>query len=70
MDAGATGNDNSLPMVPIPRVERFTGWVQFFTEWQRVVKQLCDDWPYPKLKIQNPHDDWEQAYQQIDTFLR
>jgi hypothetical protein len=47
----------------------FVGWVQFFTEWQRVVTQLFNNWPHEKIKIQNPHDDWESAYQQIDSFL-
>jgi hypothetical protein len=48
----------------------FAGWVQFFTEWQRVVTQLFNDWPHDKIKIQNPHDGWESAYQQIDAFLQ
>ena len=48
----------------------FNGWVQFFTEWQQVVTQLFIDWPHDKIKIQNPHDDWESVYQQIDAFLQ
>jgi thymidylate kinase len=47
----------------------FAGWVQFFAEWQRVITQLFNDWPHRKIKVQNPHDDWERAYQQIDDYL-
>ena len=47
----------------------FAGWVQFFTEWQTVVGYLYDDWPHRKLKIQNPHDDWDKAIQTIDSCL-
>ena len=48
----------------------FAGWVQFFTEWQQVVTQLFNYWPHRKIKIHNPHDDWESAYQQIDDFMK
>jgi hypothetical protein len=47
----------------------FTGWMQFFTEWQEVVMRLYDYWPLRKIKIQNPHADWQRAYQQIDAVL-
>ena len=47
----------------------FAGWVQFFEEWQRVAERLYHDWPHRKIKIQNPHDDWERAYRQIDAIL-
>jgi hypothetical protein len=47
----------------------FAGWVQFFLEWQQVAEQLFNDWPHRKVKIQNPHNDWETAYRQIDACL-
>lgn len=48
----------------------FAGWVLFFQEWQLVAEQLYRDWPYLKTKIDNPHDDWARAYQQIYRFLQ
>lgn len=48
----------------------FAGWVQFFREWQAVAERLFDDWPHRKLKIQDPYEDWERAYQQIYAFLQ
>jgi len=48
----------------------FTSWVQFFSEWQLVVEKLYQDWPHQKIKIQNPHDNWGIAYQQIDAFFK
>ena len=48
----------------------FGGWAQFFEEWQPVAELLYSDWPFGKIKIRNPHDDWEQAYQQMYHFLQ
>jgi hypothetical protein len=52
------------------RLTDFAGWVQFFREWQAVLERLFNDWPHPKLKICNAHDDWAQAYRQMETFLQ
>ncbi len=46
------------------------GWMQFFREWQEVAERLYCDWPYRKTKINNPHDDWEQAHQKMYRFLQ
>ena len=46
-----------------------SGWVQFFNEWQAVAAQLFRDWPYAKIKITNPHDDWGVAYQEMVRFF-
>jgi hypothetical protein len=50
-------------------VQGIDGWVQFFGEWQAVAERLYNDWPYRKTKINNPHDDWGQAYQNMYGFL-
>jgi hypothetical protein len=50
-------------------VQGIDGWLQFFGEWQAVAERLYYDWPYRKIKINNPHDDWEQAYQKMCGFL-
>ena len=48
----------------------FAAWVDFFKEWQPVVKRLFADWPYSRLKIRNPHENWENAYHQLHAFLQ
>jgi hypothetical protein len=48
----------------------FMGWIQFFREWGSVAEKLYKDWPHRKLKINDPHADWERAYRQMDSFLQ
>jgi hypothetical protein len=60
----------SYPWFQSRGLRDFSGWVQFFKEWHEVVTRLYNDWPFRKIKIQNPHDDWGSAYQQIDGFLQ
>ena len=60
----------SYPWFQSRGLSDFAGWVQFFEEWQRMVQRLYNDWPYRKIKIQNPHEDWEKAYQQMYSFLQ
>jgi hypothetical protein len=47
----------------------FAAWVEFFKEWQGVVDRLYGDWPFLKIKIQNPHDNWAESYAQLHAFL-
>lgn len=51
------------------RLTDFVSWIQFFREWQAVAEGLFDDWPHRKLNIQNAHQDWAQAYRQMEEFL-
>jgi hypothetical protein len=46
------------------------GWVEFFQEWQIVAEQLYRDWPYRKIRVEDPHDDWARAYQRLYRFLQ
>jgi hypothetical protein len=46
------------------------GWIEFFTEWQKVAEILYRDFPYQKVIIENPHEDWDRAYQQMMGFLK
>ena len=46
------------------------GWVQFFREWQEIAELLYSDWPYRKIKVPNPHEDWDQAHQRMYHFLQ
>ena len=50
-------------------LDGFDGWLGFFQEWVVVADELFDDWPYRKARIENPHEDWERAYQQMLSFL-
>ena len=45
------------------------GWIKFFTEWQEVAEILYKDFPYRKVIIENPYEDWNQSYQQMIEFL-
>lgn len=47
----------------------FSGWLEFFEAWLDVAEELYTRWPYKKLKIENPHDNWELAYSKIDQYL-
>jgi thymidylate kinase len=47
----------------------FDGWVDFFTEWLEVAEILYQRWPHSKVKVENPHDDWDRASATIDAFL-
>ncbi len=51
-------------------LNNFEGWIQFFEEWQGVKDRLYHDWPFSKMTISNPHDDWDVAYQQLYRFLQ
>ena len=46
------------------------GWIWFFEEWQAVAGLLFQDWPFHKIRIANPHENWNRAYQQIHEFLQ
>ena len=48
----------------------FSGWVRFFETWGKVADRLFNDWQSHKTKIVNPHENWENAYQQINSFLQ
>lgn len=48
----------------------FSGWVQFFQEWQGVAEQLYEHWPHPKLRVVNAHNAWGNAHRQICDFLQ
>jgi hypothetical protein len=48
----------------------FSGWLEFFGEWLEVAEELYRRWPYRKLKVENPHDDWGLAYSKIEAYLR
>jgi hypothetical protein len=66
----ALGATTTYPWFTSRGLKDFAGWVLFFKEWQSVVERLYIDWPYPKVKILNPHEDWARAYDQMALFLQ
>ena len=48
----------------------FSGWLEFFEEWLIVVEELYSRWPYKKMRVSNPHDNWTLAYSEIEEFLQ
>jgi thymidylate kinase len=66
----ALGETIPYPWFQSRGLKGFAGWVQFFEEWQHVAERLYSDWPYHKIKILNPHEDWARAYDQMYAFLQ
>jgi tRNA uridine 5-carbamoylmethylation protein Kti12 len=44
--------------------------LEFFQAWQIVAQKLFQDWPYRKIRVDNPHADWFRAYQQLSRDLQ
>jgi len=44
-------------------------WFKFFSEWALVAERLYDRLTFPKIKVQNPHSDWDLAMRKIREFL-
>ena len=44
-------------------------WFRFFSEWTAVAEKLYDRFAFPKIKIQNPHSDWNLNMAKIRVFL-
>jgi predicted acetyltransferase len=47
----------------------FDGLVAFLEDWARVADRLYEQLPFPKAKIRNPHQDWDEAMRQIRKFM-
>lgn len=45
------------------------GGIKLLEEWALVAERLYDRVPFPKIKIRNPHADWDLAMQQMREFL-
>lgn len=50
--------------------DEFTRWVKFFEAWGKVAARLFDDWRGGKIRIMNPHEDWDNAHRQILSFIQ
>jgi DNA polymerase III delta prime subunit len=51
------------------RLSGLEGMLKFLDEWACVVEKLYDNLPFPKMKILNPHQDWNRTMQHIRVFL-
>jgi hypothetical protein len=61
---------SSYPWFQSRGLHDLAGWIQFFEAWQPVAGLLYQDWPYEKVRITDPHANWELAHQQIFNFLQ
>ncbi|MBN1299348.1 MAG: hypothetical protein JW997_06660 [Actinobacteria bacterium] len=43
--------------------------IKFFTEWSLIADKLYDKFPFRKIRIPNPQDNWELAMDKIRDFL-
>lgn len=68
--AWALGETIHYPWFRSRGLTDFAGWVQFFEDWQAVAKRLYMNWPYHKITISNPQEDWAGAYAQMEAFLQ
>jgi thymidylate kinase len=46
-----------------------TAMARFFNEWASIADRLYERFPYRKLRIQDPHTDWENTNSCIRDFL-
>ena len=44
-------------------------WFKFFSEWALVAERLYARLTFPKIKVQNPHSDWDLVMRKIREFL-
>jgi hypothetical protein len=51
-------------------IHDFDGWVSFFMAWQKIAEWLFLDWPHRKIRVLNPHENWDKAYETMVTYLQ
>jgi hypothetical protein len=44
--------------------------LQFWSGWAVLQDEIFSRCAFPKLRIQNPHDDWDAAYMRIRSLLQ
>jgi len=44
--------------------------LQFWSEWTVIQSEIFDRCRFPKLRVNNPHDDWGAAHQKVADFLQ
>lgn len=61
--------DLNLPYHSMRNHTEFRDIIRRLDESQEIASQLFDLFPYRKLKIENPHANWSEAYDEIHTFI-
>ncbi len=61
---------NSYPWFQSRGLQDLDSWIKLFEAWQPVAELLYQDWPFRKIRMVNPHESWEHAYQQMNDFLQ
>jgi hypothetical protein len=44
--------------------------LQFWGEWNVLLNEIFSHCSFPKLRVENPHDDWGATYKEIASFLQ
>ena len=44
--------------------------LQFWDEWNVLQNEIFSHCRFPKLRVENPHDDWGATYKEIASFLQ
>lgn len=44
--------------------------LKFWREWSILQDEIFSNYSFPKLRIENPHNDWEATYLKIVSFLQ
>lgn len=52
-------------------LDKFGGrLLQFWSEWAVLQEELYSRCPFPKLRLRDPHGDWDAAYTKIRNFIQ
>jgi len=44
-------------------------FVRFFDAYRELASKLFGDFPYPKLLVVNPRDNWDKSFRRVETFF-
>jgi hypothetical protein len=44
--------------------------LKFWREWNTLQNEIFNRCSFPKLRVENPHGDWEFTYEQVVNFLQ
>jgi hypothetical protein len=45
------------------------GIIKFYTAWNLAADELFRRYPYSKVELRNPHDDWHAAIEKLNKVL-
>lgn len=54
-----------LPYLKMRKLEGIQGIIEFYEAWNILARELYDCYPYPKIEIRNPQQNWKSAYEKL-----